>query len=71
MRFVHDVGAVKCRARVVPVWFPDRWALRRRELTWLCRHLGRSSTAVTDVYSHWEAKARKAEVEKMEGVFGA
>jgi integrase len=41
------------------------------ELTWLSRHLGHSSTAVTDgVYGHWSRAARKAEARKLEGAFG-
>lgn len=41
------------------------------ELTWLARHLGHSSTAVTDrVYGHWSATSRKAQVERLAGAFG-
>jgi integrase len=40
------------------------------ELTWLSRHLGHSSTAVTDlVYGHWCRAARKAQMEKLVGAF--
>lgn len=42
-----------------------------RQITWLSRHLGRSSLAVTsEVYGHWERGERKREAELMEGVFG-
>jgi integrase len=40
------------------------------ELTWLSRHLGHSSTAVTDeVYGHWSRAARKRAMERLEGAF--
>lgn len=40
------------------------------ELTWLSRHLGHSSTAVTDeVYGHWSRAARKKAMERLEGAF--
>lgn len=40
------------------------------ELTWLSRHLGHSSTAVTDtVYGHWGRAARKRQVKRLEGAF--
>lgn len=40
------------------------------QLTWLSRHLGHSSTAVTDrVYGHWARSARKAEAGKLVGAF--
>jgi integrase len=40
-------------------------------ITWLSRHLGHSSLAVTsEVHGHWEAAERKREAELMEGVFG-
>lgn len=42
-----------------------------RPITWLSRHLGHSSLAVTsECYGHWEASERKREAELMEGVFG-
>jgi integrase len=41
------------------------------ELTWLSRHLGHSSTMVTDVvYGHWSRASRKAQTEKLAGAFG-
>jgi integrase len=40
------------------------------ELTWLSRHLGHSSTAVTDeVYRHWSRAARKRAMERLAGAF--
>jgi integrase len=40
------------------------------ELTWLSRHLGHSSTAVTDeVYGHWSRAARKRAMERLAGAF--
>jgi integrase len=40
------------------------------ELTWLSRHLGHSSTAVTDtVYGHWGRAARKRQVERLADAF--
>ena len=40
------------------------------ELTWLSRHFGHSSTAVTDtVYGHWGRAARKRQVKRLEGAF--
>jgi integrase len=42
-----------------------------RQITWLSRHLGHSSLAVTSgVYGHWERAERKREAEQMAGVFG-
>ena len=42
-----------------------------RQITWLSRHLGHSSLAVTtEVYGHWERAERKREAAMMEGVFG-
>jgi len=39
-------------------------------LTWLSRHLGHSSTMITDtIYGHWGRAARKREVEKLVGAF--
>jgi integrase len=40
------------------------------ELTWLSRHLGHSTTAVTDqVYGHWSRTARKRAMEKLADAF--
>jgi len=40
------------------------------ELTWLSRHLGHSSTAVTDrVYGHWSRAARKRAMERLADAF--
>jgi integrase len=40
------------------------------ELTWLSRHLGHSSTAVTDkVYGHWSRAARKRAMERLAVAF--
>ncbi len=40
------------------------------ELTWLSRHLGHSSTMVTDgVYGHWAREARKRQMEKLADAF--
>jgi integrase len=40
------------------------------ELTWLSRHLGHSSTAVTDrVCGHWSRAARKRAMERLAGAF--
>ena len=40
------------------------------ELTWLSRHLGHSSTAVTDtVYGHWGRAARKRQMKRLAGAF--
>jgi integrase len=37
---------------------------------WLSKQLGHSSKQVAkNVYGHWSRAARKAEVEKLEGVF--
>jgi integrase len=42
-----------------------------RSITWLSRHLGHKTTAITtDTYGHWEAEAAKQEAESMAGVFG-
>jgi integrase len=42
-----------------------------RPITWLSRHLGHSSLAITsETYGHCEAAERKREAELMEGVFG-
>lgn len=42
-----------------------------RPITWLSRHLGHSSLAVTsEVYGHWERAERKREAQAMAGVFG-
>jgi integrase len=42
-----------------------------RRITWLSKHLGHSSLAVTTgVYGHWEAAEKKAQAEQMAGVFG-
>lgn len=42
-----------------------------RELSWLSRHLGHSSLAITEgVYGHWSKAAAKAQAASMEGVFG-
>jgi integrase len=48
-----------------------RVALERgTELTWLSRHLGHSSTAVTDtVYGHFSRSARKRQAEMLVGAF--
>jgi integrase len=41
-----------------------------RPVTWLSRHLGHSSLAITsEVYGHWERAARRREARAMEGVF--
>jgi integrase len=41
-----------------------------RPITWLSRHLGHSSLAVTsEVYGHFEAEERKREATAMEGAF--
>jgi integrase len=40
------------------------------ELTWLSRHLGHSSTMITDtVYGHWARAARKLQAAKLNGAF--
>jgi len=40
------------------------------ELTWLSRHLGHSSTAVTDrVYGHWSRAARKRAMKRLADAF--
>jgi integrase len=40
------------------------------ELTWLSRHLGHSSTAVTyQVYGHWSRAARKRAMQRLAGAF--
>jgi integrase len=40
------------------------------ELTWLSRHLGHSSTMITDtVYGHWARSARKRQAERLKGAF--
>lgn len=40
------------------------------ELTWLSRHLGHSSTAVTDrIYGHWSRAARKRAMERLADAF--
>ena len=42
------------------------------EMTWLSRHLGHSSTAVTDrVYGHWSRTARKRAMERLAEAFAA
>lgn len=42
-----------------------------RPVTWLSRHLGHSSLAVTtEVYGHWEPAERRREAREMAGVFG-
>jgi integrase len=42
-----------------------------RQITWLSRHLGHSSLAITsETYGHWERAERKREAEQMAGVFG-
>ena len=42
-----------------------------RQITWLSRHLGHSSLAITsEVYGHWEHAERKREAALMAGVFG-
>jgi len=41
-----------------------------RPMTWLSRHLGHSSTAITDEhYGHFEKAARKREIEALSGAF--
>lgn len=41
-----------------------------RELSWLSRHLGHSSLAITEqVYGHWSKAAAKAQAASMEGAF--
>jgi integrase len=41
------------------------------QITWLSRHLGHSSLAVTsEVYGHWGDKAKREQVAQLEGVFG-
>ena len=41
------------------------------EITWLSKHLGHSSLAVTsEVYGHWGDKAKREQVKQMEGAFG-
>jgi integrase len=41
------------------------------QITWLSRHLGHSSLAVTsEVYGHWGDKAKREQVQQMEGIFG-
>src|SRR5437588_3467465 len=41
------------------------------QITWLSRHLGHSSLAVTsETYGHWGDKAKREQVAQMEGVFG-
>ncbi len=41
-----------------------------RQITWLSRHLGHSSLAVTEgVYGHWSQEAARAEVHELEGAF--
>jgi integrase len=40
------------------------------ELTGLSRHLGHSSTMITDtVYGHWARTARKRQAERLNGAF--
>jgi integrase len=40
------------------------------QLTWLSRHLGHSSLAVTtEVYGHWERAERRAQMNRLTGVF--
>lgn len=51
--------------------FAKRALENGRHVTWLSRHLGHSSLAVTtEVYGHWERAERKREAAIMEGVFG-
>ena len=51
--------------------FAKRALENGRSITWLSRHLGHKTTAITtDTYGHWETKAAKQEAESMEGVFG-
>lgn len=51
--------------------FAKRALENGRQITWLSRHLGHSSLAITtEVYGHWERSERKREAEMMEGVFG-
>ena len=51
--------------------FAKRALENGRQITWLSRHLGHSSLAVTtEVYGHWERAERKREARLMEGVFG-
>ena len=51
--------------------FAKRALENGRQITWLSRHLGHSSLAVTtEVYGHWERAERKREAALMEGVFG-
>jgi integrase len=41
------------------------------QITWLSRHLGHSSLQVTtDIYGHWERAERKAQANRLMGVFG-
>jgi len=41
------------------------------QITWLSRHLGHSSLAVTsEVYGHWGDKAKREQVKQLEGAFG-
>jgi integrase len=40
------------------------------ELTWLSRHLGHSSTSITDgVYGHWARTARRRQMDRLVGAF--
>jgi integrase len=51
--------------------FAKRALENGRQTTWLSRHLGHSSLAVTtEVDGHWEREERRREAELMEGVFG-
>lgn len=51
--------------------FAKRALENGRQITWLSRHLGQSSLAVTTgVSGHWERAERKREAAMMEGVFG-
>jgi integrase len=51
--------------------FAKRALENGRQITWLSRHLGHSSLAVTtEVYGHWESAERKREAKAMDGVFG-
>jgi integrase len=51
--------------------FAKRALENGRQITWLSRYLGHSSTNITtETYGHWERAERKREAELMEGVFG-
>jgi integrase len=40
------------------------------EISWVSRHLGHSSIAITERYAHWARAARKRQAERLYGAFG-